>query len=233
MKGSFRVTGFTPELWHADSASTEAAAYRMAGDRTIVPLKLYPHEAVFVMFLKRTRQREREVAEPFRQVLGRVSGPWIVHFQPGRGAPNEATFAELTSWTLNADTGIKYFSGTAKYETTLNVPASWRKQGGRIELDLGEVKNLAEVLINGTSAGILWKAPFRVDVTDLLHSGSNRLSVRVTNLWANRLIGDKQPGVTPVASTTFNPYRADSPLLGSGLLGPVSILGLQPTGAIE
>src|SRR5581483_3391424 len=119
---------------------------------------------------------------------------------------------------------IKYFSGTASYDKTFEVPAFWLGVDQSIEIDLGSVKTLAEIIVNGVSAGIVWKRPFRTDITTLLHLGNNHLSVRVTNLWPNRLIGDKQPGSTPIAMTTFNPYAADSPLLPSGLLGPVQLM---------
>jgi hypothetical protein len=94
-------------------------------------------------------------------------------------------------------------------------------------LDLGAVKNIAEVRINGQPLATLWKAPYRVDVTASLHAGSNRLEVAVTNPWVNRLIGDKQPGVTPYAYSTQDPYLADSPLLESGLLGPVRLQSVE------
>jgi len=124
---------------------------------------------------------------------------------------------------------VKYFSGTATYSNSLQVPASWTANGARVFLDLGSVKNVAEMLINGHSAGIAWKAPFRLDVTDVLRPGTNTLEIRVSNLWPNRLIGDKQPGVTRrYVFAVSDPYRADSPLLPSGLLGPVQILQLMP-----
>jgi len=126
--------------------------------------------------------------------------------------------------------GVRYYSGTAAYETSIHAREDWFARDGRVLLDLGIVKNLAEVSVNGRSAGILWKAPFKVDITSLLQPGINRLSIRITNLWVNRLIGDKQPGATPVASTTFNPYSEDSPLLDSGLLGPVTITGERRQG---
>jgi hypothetical protein len=224
IEARFRVSGYAPELWHADSGVVEPASYRHEGDHTIVPLALDAHDAVFLVFRKRTQQRQRTVAEPTRQQLATLTGPWQVHFQPGRGAPDQATFTELGSWSSNSNPGIKYFSGTASYEQSLSASASWFVKGQRLEIDLGAVKNLAEVLVNGKSAGILWKAPFRIDITDLLRPGANRLAIRATNLWQNRLIGDQQPGATPVAFTTFTPYGADSPLLDSGLLGPVAIL---------
>lgn len=226
----FRVTGKAPELWHADTGVMEPVSYRQDGDHTIVPLRLDSRGAVFVVFRKGAQEPKRTVADPIRQRLGSLSGPWRVHFQSRRGAPEQATFTELKSWISNPDAGIKYFSGTARYETDLNVPESWLAKDQRVEIDLGVVKNLAEVLVNGRSSGILWKPPFRTDVTDLLEPGFNRLSVRVTNLWPNRLIGDKQPNATPIAFTTFNPYSADSPLLDSGLLGPVLILRVTTSG---
>jgi hypothetical protein len=95
-------------------------------------------------------------------------------------------------------------------------------------LDLGEVKELAEVVINGNSLGVVWKKPFRVDVTHALKPGKNSVVIKVTNLWVNRLIGDQQPGVTKkVTYTTMSFYQADSPLLPSGLLGPVKILSVR------
>jgi len=228
IEARFRVTGFAPELWHADTGVMEPAPYRQVGNHTIVPLKLDSHDAVFVVFRKQTNQTQSQVTEPVRKPLSTIVGPWHVHFQEGRGAPGQATFTKLTSWTANADPGIKYFSGTARYETSFKVPASWRVKGQRVEMDLGTVKNLAAVLVNGQSAGILWKAPYRADITVPLQAGVNRLTLDVTNLWPNRLIGDKQPNAKPIASTTFNPYSSDSPLLESGLLGPVTLFSIVP-----
>ena len=125
--------------------------------------------------------------------------------------------------------GIKYFSGTATYRRTLDVQRAWLAGGSHVELDLGAVKSLAEVLVNGRSLGILWKAPYRIDMTDALKSGGNQLEIRVTNLWPNRMIGDKQPGAAKIAFATLDPYKADSPLLESGLLGPVRVSTLAGT----
>jgi hypothetical protein len=227
----FRVSGMSPEFWHADSGVVEAATYRQEGDHTEVPLTLDPHDAVFVVFRNRSEQRERHVMETTREQLATLSESWEVHFQPGRGAPAQAAFTALRSWSANPDPGIKFFSGTADYEMSLKAPKAWFAKAQGLQIDLGTVKNLAAVFVNGKSAGILWKPPFRVDVTDLLRPGVNRLNVRVTNLWPNRLIGDKQANARPIAFTTFNPYSAESPLLDSGLLGPVSILRAATRGS--
>jgi len=128
----------------------------------------------------------------------------------------------------NSSCIVKYFSGTAAYSKSIQVPRQWIQSTGNIVLDLGEVKNIAEVVINGKSLGIVWKAPFRVDIEDALIEGENRLEIKVTNLWVNRLIGDQQPGIEKTYTyTTQAFYQADSPLLPSGLLGPIAIYRVE------
>ena len=157
--------------------------------------------------------------------IAALDSAWEVSFQPDRGAPAKVTFDKLISWSESADSGVKYFSGTGTYTRTLNAPSEWFKSGARLWLDLENVKDLAEVVVNGQSLGIVWKKPFRVDVTDTLKPGANAVEIRVTNLWVNRLIGDQQPNVTRKYTYTTMPfYRADSPLLPSGLLGPVQLV---------
>jgi hypothetical protein len=229
VEASFRVTGKAPELWYADTGRRVPASYRIEGGRTIVPLQLDPLEAVFVVFREPTAVAQRRLPTPVRSVVETLGGPWSLSFQSNRGAPASATLGQLESWTTNVNAGIKYFSGTAAYRRTLEVKRGWLAGGSRVELDLGAVKNLAEVLVNGRSLGILWKAPYRIDLTDALKSGGNQLEIRVTNLWPNRMIGDKQPGAIKIAFATLDPYKADSPLLESGLLGPVRVSTLAGT----
>lgn len=153
-----------------------------------------------------------------------LSGPWLVRFPPNLGAPGSATFEQLQSWTRAEDAGVKYFSGTATYQKDFTVPESWLRSGLKYYLDLGAVLNIAAVTLNGQDLGVLWKAPFRVEVTSALRANANRLVIKVTNLWPNRLIGDRQDfEKKPVTWTSYNPYRADSELLDSGLLGPVRL----------
>jgi hypothetical protein len=151
-----------------------------------------------------------------------------VRFTPGWGAPASSRFESLTSWTESPDPGIRYYSGTATYSTDIDIPGAWLGEGRRVEIDLGEVREIAEVMLNGRSLGTLWKVPFCVDVTAAAHAGRNRLQVRVTNLWPNRLIGDAQPGVTqPFTHTNIRKFTKDSPLLPSGLLGPVKLISTE------
>ncbi len=228
LEASFRVTGKAPELWHAETGSVEPASYLIANGRTIVPLRLAPDDAVFVVFRKAAAAPARALPDPVESELLTVAGPWQVAFQPGRGAPATARFDALGSWSESADPGIKYFSGTATYKASFDVPAHWFVSGARLWFDLGDVKNLAEVKVNGAPLGTVWKAPFRVDATEALKPGPNTIEIKVANLWVNRLIGDKQPGVTKATTyTAVEFYKADSPLLPSGLLGPVRIVGLK------
>ena len=134
-----------------------------------------------------------------------------------------AILPNLISWSDADDEGIKYFSGTATYTKTFEIPRSLLSPGIRVVLNLGDVKNLARVTMNGNSFQTLWKPPFRVDVTSALRQGQNEVQIEVANLWPNRLIVTKAPPKQRVTWVSYNPYQSDSPLLPSGLLGPVNI----------
>ncbi len=152
-----------------------------------------------------------------------VAGPWTVQFTPGWGAPKSAVFPALVSWTDRPEPGIRYYSGAATYSVRFQVPALAPDQVA--ELDLGALHNLAEVWLNGHNLGVLWKPPFRIEVTGLLRPGANHLEVKVTNLWPNRMIGDESlPAARRFTHSNMYRYTAQSPLFPSGLLGPVRIL---------
>jgi alpha-L-rhamnosidase/Glycosyl hydrolases family 2, sugar binding domain len=222
---TFRVQGKAPELWHPDTGAVEPASYRIADGRTTVPLHLEPNDAFFVVFRKTAAATSHSAPKPVETKAASVDGSWDVAFQPNRGAPAQVSLPALASWHENSDAGVKYFSGTATYTKTVQAPAEWFQTGARLLLDLGDVKNIADVTVNGKPLGILWKAPFRVDVTSAMKPGANTVAIKVTNLWVNRLIGDQQPDVTKKYTYTAQQfYRADSPLLPSGLLGPVQLM---------
>jgi len=159
-----------------------------------------------------------------------ISGPWNVRFAPGWGAPAAVLFESLASWTQHADAGVKYFSGTAAYEKEIEVAAELLRPHHALELDLGDVRELAEVILNGRNLGILWKPPRRVDMTGAVHPGKNRLEIRVTNLWPNRIIGDQfLPEPQRLTRTNIRKFTKESPLLPSGLLGPVVLRSVART----
>jgi hypothetical protein len=151
-----------------------------------------------------------------------IQGPWRLVFPPDRGAPATASFDQLADWATHSEPGIKYFSGTATYhnEFTIDVPTSTR-----IELDLGAVREVATVTINGSDAGILWKPPYRIDITEHIKPGTNQLSIAVTNTWNNRLVGDAQrDDDTDITRTNMRShFKPNSPLKPSGLIGPVTL----------
>ena len=228
IEATFRVTGKTAEIWHPETGIIEQASYNIENTFTQVPLHLKSNDAVFVVFRKKTNKKARAIPQPKEQVLATLQGSWIVGFQEKRGAPEKAIFETLSPWNENTDTGIKYFSGTGTYTKKLEAPVDWFKNNTQLWLDLGSVKNLAEVIINGKSVGVIWDPPFRVNVSDALKKGENNLEVKITNLWVNRLIGDQQPDVKQkITYTTMKFYKADSPLKPSGLLGPVQIISLE------
>lgn len=178
-----------------------------------------------------------------------ASGPWNLTFPAGLGAPPRVELPKLISWTEHSDPGVRHFSGTATYTTAIDLPASMLSPGHVVVLDLGRVKNIAEVALNGKPLGILWKAPFAVDVTGIARPGKNTLTVRVTNLWPNRLIGDAalppdaeyapggniarwpewllkgepRPKTGRIGFATWQFYKPTDPLLESGLIGPVVV----------
>jgi len=154
-----------------------------------------------------------------------LTGPWTVSFPPNLGAPAEATFAELTSWSESEEPGIRYFSGTGTYQLTFDVPAAMLADDHVLTLDLGEVEVMARVTLNGEDLGLLWTRPYAVDVTGKLKPSGNELAVAVTNLWPNRIIGDTRlPEGQRIAKTTWEHYKGNEPLLPSGLLGPVRVV---------
>jgi hypothetical protein len=225
LDATFRAQGQAPELWHPDTGAIEPVSYSISDGRTTVPLRLEPRDAVFVVFRGGPAAPSRALPVPAEASLASLAGAWDVAFQLGRGAPAAIRLDSLISWSESSEQGVKYFSGTATYTKTIQAPPAWFKPGARLWLDLGDVKNIAEVSVNGRALGILWKPPFRVDVTSALKAGANALEIKVTNLWVNRLIGDQQPGVTKKYTyTAVEFYRADSPLLPSGLIGPVRII---------
>lgn len=155
--------------------------------------------------------------------LRAIDGTWTIHFQENLGAPEQITTDSLKSYTESSDAGIKYFGGTAVYTNHFKLSKKELKQG-RILLNLGTVYYLAGVKVNGQDFGWQWKSPYSVDITDALKKGDNQLEVKVTSLWRNRIIGDRQPDCKHhYTYTSFKFYDAKSPLIPAGLVGPVRL----------
>ena len=225
LDATFRVGGKEAELWHADTGTTEPASFQIADGRTTVPLHLEPWGTLFVVFRKAAKTQSRSLPKTVDTTVATVEGPWDLSFEPNLGAPAKITVDKLTSWSESSDESIKYFSGKGTYTKTIDASSDWLAQGAHVSVDLGDVKNLAEVSVNGTPFGILWKAPYRVDITSALKPGKNTLEIRVTDAWVNRIVGDRQPNATKTYTLTSPKYyKADSKLVAAGLLGPVTII---------
>lgn len=153
-----------------------------------------------------------------------IGGSWAIAVPVGAGAPKSVAMERLVSWTEHPDDDVKYFSGTATYRMEFVIKPDLLHSGQALLLDLGGVKEIVEVFVNDRSFGILWKPQFVAAITEAVREGINRLELRVTNLWPNRLTGGSRlPRQERVTWTNYNPYTAASPLLDSGLFGPVLI----------
>ena len=226
----FRVDGRNPELWDAVSGTTrQLPEFTTTGKTTAIPLQFAPSESYFVVFPRveatapNTTAKMNFVAP---HTLASVSGPWDVSFDPTMGGPAQVRFEALEDWTLHPEPGIKYYSGIATYRSTFDLPA-----GVPVPryLDLGKVEVMARVSVNGRDCGVAWTAPWRVDISKAVQPGKNTLEIAVANLWPNRMIGDLvEKRAPPFAKTTYHPFRATSPLLSSGLLGPVTLQSDDP-----
>jgi hypothetical protein len=212
-------------LWHPDTGMIESTDYKIEDGYTTMRLRLDRYGSIFIVFRHAAIAPERTLPKPVSTVLAVLEGPWNVNFPPNWGAPSQIGLDNLISWTASADPGVKYFSGTATYSKEVEASPEWFRSESRVVIDLGTVREIAEILVNGKKAGpILWKPPFQADITQALKPGTNLLEIKITNLWPNRIIGDQQPGTEKKYTfTDFRPYKADSSLLESGLLGPVTI----------
>jgi hypothetical protein len=228
----FRVAGKSPEFWHPDTGKiTPAQAFHSADGITRVPLTLDPAGSLFVVFRNGSVARHPdERVQPPSQLPSplEVTGSWELHFPPKLGAPASVTLPQLGCWTKHSDPGVRHFSGTATYHKTLDVPNAFIESKQPLSLDLGEVQVMARVKLNGHDLGILWKPPYRTDVTANLKPGKNTLEISVVNLWPNRMIGDAAlPEDQRISRCAWQPFQPNSPLLVSGLLGPVRIVATK------
>jgi hypothetical protein len=225
---TFRVSGRQAQMLDpVTGAVRDAHAFVQSGGRTSLPLEFAPFGSIFVVFDKKIPETQNGADRTNTEALApatTVAGPWTVRFDPKWGGPASVQFPELVDWTNRSEDGIKYYSGTATYSNGFRLNA---RRGQRVFLDLGEVKDVAEVRLNGKKIGIAWTRPYRVEITSAVHDGENNLEIDVVNLWPNRMIGDGPlPPEKRFTVTNIPDYYEHKPqtLLPSGLLGPVSVL---------
>ena len=241
----FRTEKGTPELWDPLTGKTRILPeFSVNEGRTSIPLEFDSYQSFFIVFSKSKYQSSPEKKNfPSKQEVATLNGAWAVSFDPKWGGPEKVTFDHLTDWTTRPEEGIKYYSGIAVYSKTFDFSNAVTNSKNKLYLDFGEVKNMARIRLNGHDLGVVWTAPWEVDVTGIIKEKGNQLEIEVANLWPNRLIGDQQfpddgikDGKWPdwliknekrtsnrYTFTSYNPYKKESPLLRSGLIGPVTI----------
>jgi hypothetical protein len=230
---TFRTTDRAPELWDPVTGQRRRLPVARHGEgRTTLPLAFTPYGSWFVVFPAKTNERVG-IAEsanfPTVEARHEFGGPWQVNFDPDWGGPELVEFERLEDWTQRPEPGVRHYSGTATYVKRFAAHewmlADRRLGTDRLLLDLGELRELAEVRLNGIDLGILWCPPFRVDVTDALKPGENRLEIDIVNFWPNRIIGDAAlPLEQRRTRTNIRKLTKDTPLVVSGLMGPVRLL---------
>ena len=250
----FRAKDSVPLLWDpADGSISPVVAYEKVSGGTSVRLDLAPGGSVFVVFSEDVAPNiaDTNVFHCFRNGSHTftdseckkkqvdidslpaplsLEGEWTVRFDPEWGAPAEIKLTELISWTDHETEGVKYYSGAGFYTKTLDVPREWTAAGRSVHLDLGDVRDVAEVFVNGTSAGVLWKPPYRADITSLVTPGDNELKIEVMNMWINRLTGDQvlpmEQRFTHTNMSFDGSWRRVTTwkTQPAGLLGPVRLL---------
>ncbi|MDR1887010.1 MAG: hypothetical protein LBQ70_03760 [Prevotellaceae bacterium] len=258
----FPVANRVPELWDAYAGAVKnTSRWKEAENKTSVTLAMERDESVFVVFpARKTDYAKLPETKVLKETPVETEGEWTVYFKPKTDEePFRRKFRELVDFSKQDDAAVKYFSGTATYETTVRVNAADLSANKAVTLDLGTLYDIAELEVNGKKAGVLWCPPYRTDITPLLKAGNNTLKIHVTNTWINRLIGDEQypedfewtdknQGLRAMKSLpewfvknqprpvqerkTFIPwyyFNKDSPLYPAGLLGPVKLLK-QDTG---
>ncbi|MCC5931431.1 MAG: hypothetical protein JJU28_19445 [Cyclobacteriaceae bacterium] len=244
----FRAEG-EPELWIATSGETRKITdYAVSDGITSIPLEFFPYESFFVVFntgkkVKTPSKRGHGNFPEYKELIS-IDGTWNLSFDPTWGGPEEITFETLQDWTNHEMRGIKYYSGIASYKKSFHFDNAESKNA-RHYIDLGVVNDMARVKLNGKDVGIVWCAPWRIDISEALKEGNNDLEIEVANRWINRLLGDRLEPDANVRTVKFEngllggkefttgrytftieaamrSFKFTEPL-PSGLLGPVTI----------
>lgn len=187
--GSFRVAGKIPEFWHADLGTHEPAKkWQVRQGRTEVSLDFAPRGSVFIRFAPGPMPNLPVNLAPAKTLKSiSLSSDWKLRFSVDAKQSIELDWPKLISWTEHANQALRYHSGIATYQRSFDIS----ERQGQFILDLGQVKNLARITINGKRFPELWKPPFTCDVSSAIKPGKNVISIEVANLWANRLVGDE------------------------------------------
>lgn len=225
---SLRETGRIPEIYDPVTGEVrDAGKWEIQDGRTVLPLQLTPNGSLFIVLQKKTRSKGDRKGNNWKYYsdVQHINNTWEVKFDTAFGGPAEVISTDsLWDWTIHKHTGIKYYSGTAKYKATF-FWTDKKDNKARKWLNLGDVCNIAEVWLNDIPCGVAWTPPYQVEITDAIKQGENKLYIEVSNTWVNRLIGDQLIPEEERITWTTAPYRLEGKyLLESGLLGPIHIM---------
>ncbi len=226
-KTTFRIKGRKPQLWDAVTGSIiKSPEYEQSGEGISISLSFDAFQSVFVVFPKSSTQNSSKSNRwvfgdrTNLAVLKELSTDWDVNFDPNWGGPSSVKFNDLEDWSKSSDSRIKFYSGKAIYRKTFDLNLALDKSR-QVFLDLGVVKDIASVKLNGNDLGTLWTNPWMLEVSKYLKPSNNELEIEIINQWPNRLIGDVDLPKDKKLTNTNIVFKKDSPLLPSGLLGPV------------
>jgi len=226
---TFRTSGKTPQLWNpADGTTTALPIENQTTRTTTVHLRLDPLDAFFVVFRQSPKPLPVSVKAINPQPVAELAGPWELRFPHGWGTPSRVRWTTLHDWTTDTSAAIRHFSGVVAYHRTFDGDAL--APGGRCWLDLGDVREIADVWLNGHHLGERAAPPYQYEITRLVKPGTNYLTIEVANTLNNRLVGDaKRPAAYRQTKsnllkgiTAWKTPWAEVPLIPSGLLGPVT-----------
>ena len=226
LKVSFRITGKIP-VWYnpVTDKSSELANWKIENGRTSVSLILDKNQSGFVIFKEETQNTSGKGTQNNAdfETVQTLDENWEVQFDAEFKGPKEVVkINKLFDWSTSTNDQIKYYSGTAVYKKDF----VWKgRNTDKIWIDLGTIANMAEVIVNGKDCGTIWTFPYKTDISQALKKGKNTIIIKITNTWANRLIGDQKLPEKERLTWTTAPYRlveAEN-LLKAGLLGPVTL----------
>lgn len=263
---SFSISGKQPELWDPVTGNMrDLPDFINSGGKISIPIAFEDSQSFFIVFSRKSHKKNPRGRSNFPplQELNTINGPWNVSFDPAWGGPGKPVeFIKLDDWISRPEPGVKYYSGTATYRTSFDLPTAEKiSRKAEVYLDLGIVNHIARAKLNGEDLGVIWTAPWHVRIPgNLLLAKSNNLEIEVTNVWVNRLVGDEQeppdavwapahygphtgtylkefpewfvkkqprPSQKRYCFTTWNYFTKDSPLVNSGLMGPVKLQYLK------
>lgn len=227
---SLRTTGKVPEIWDAVTGSIDKnVTWKLVNNRTVVSLNMAPNQSLFIVLAQSAGVKtaaDKPAYQPTR--IADISSNWQVQFDTAFGGPvNPILFNTLTSWTTSSDSAVKYYSGTAAYHQSFQLKIIDTVRSSYY-ITLADVHDLAEVIINGRSCGIVWTYPYQLDISKAIKKGKNDIIIKVTNTWHNRLLYDNTLPKPERVTWTNAPFRLQhQPVAPAGITGSVSVTATQ------